>query len=65
MVRGKIPKRGSLRSPVMGVILMGKARVALLNLVRSGLALVVVRPMKVKFVWMKSGCATLVSNPNS
>ena len=41
---------------------MGKARVALLNLVRSGLALVVVRPMRVKLVWMESGCAKLVSN---
>ena len=41
---------------------MGKERVALFSLVRSGLALVVVRPIRVKLVWMELGCATLVSN---
>ena len=41
---------------------MGKARLAL-SLVRSGLALIVLRPMRVKLVWMELGYATLVSNP--
>ena len=64
-VGGKIPRRGSLRSPVMRVIIMGKARVPLFSLVRSGLELVVVRPVKVNLVFWEPSYATLVSNSNT
>ena len=49
--QGQIRRRDSLKSSVMGIILMGKARVALLNLVRNGLAFVVVKSTRVKLAW--------------
>lgn len=50
-VEGETRRKGSLKSLVMGIILMGKERMALLNLVRSGFAFVVVKPMRVKLEW--------------
>ena len=44
---------------------MGKARVPLFSLVRSGLELVVVRPVKVNLVFWEPSYATLVSNSNT
>ena len=44
---------------------MGKERVALFSLVRSGLALVVVRPIKDNLVLWEPSCATFVSNPDT
>lgn len=50
-VEGETQRKGSLKCLVMGIILMAKERMALLNLVRSGLAFVVVKPMRVKLEW--------------
>jgi len=44
---------------------MGQTRVPILNLVGSGLALVVVRPIKDNLVLWEPSCATLVSSPDT
>ena len=56
MVGGKFPRRGSLRSRVMGIILMGKTKVPLLSQVERSLAPIVIDFIMVMLV------ATIVRN---
>ena len=61
MVRGKFPRRGSLRSQVMGIILIGKTKVPLLSQVERSLASIVIDFIMVMLV-VELSCATIVRN---
>ena len=60
-VGGKFSKRGSLRSLVMGIILMGKTMVPRLNQVKRSFAPIVIDYIMVMLVVELSG-AIIVSN---
>ena len=61
MVGGKFPRRVSLRSQVMGIILMGKTKVPLLNQVERSLTPIVIDFIMVMLV-VELSCATIVRN---
>jgi len=60
-VRGKFSKSGSLRSLVMGIILMGKTMVPHLNQVKRSFAPIVIDFIMVMLV-VELSCAIIVSN---